>query len=377
MSYVAPMTPPNTSWRNATLPDNTAVFAIGDIHGQCDLLKPMLGAIATKISQLPAGVSAEVIFIGDYIDRGKSAPATIDLLLDFKHRMEQTPNVKTTFLCGNHDEAFARLMHAKDITGYDVYDPADPKNPLHCVSNPQGELSLRGWMLNLTSGGGITTLRDYCPEMEGEAKALLKDYKAEGATPELIARANMIHKACVAKVSEAHKQFFDEVAANSHKIIGGYLFTHAGIDPGRTLAEQGIGGPPLQGANYFNFLMLRDPFLWRDNLPNCPYVVVHGHTPSEINATDGLIADGQKNYRLCVDTKVYDEKGGLTCFMRNGDKATFMTAYNKQPEKVIEYFIPETEQHLAPVNAQQTPSTLCNRLYEIYTGRVDNYTLSV
>ena len=66
--------------------------------------------------------------------------------------------------------------------------------------------------------------------------------------------------------------------------------------------------------------MIRDKFLWRDSLPNCPYYVIHGHTPSEKKIDKIYIADRQKNFRLCIDSKVYDENGSLTYFYKDSQK---------------------------------------------------------
>src|SRR5438046_2247087 len=109
------MTKAFTTWRTAQLPPKTAVFAIGDIHAYHNLLGPLLKGIEAKIVQLPADVQSHVIFIGDYIDRGPSSPKTIDMLLEFEQRTKNT-NVVTTFLCGNHDEFFTRLLTAKEVT---------------------------------------------------------------------------------------------------------------------------------------------------------------------------------------------------------------------------------------------------------------------
>ena len=55
---------------------------------------------------------------------------------------------------------------------------------------------------------------------------------------------------------------------------------------------------------------------WTKKLNKCKYYIIHGHTPSEILKNKMIIAYTYKNYRLCLDTKVYAKNGSLTCFYK-------------------------------------------------------------
>lgn len=72
------------------------VFVIGDIHG-C-IAEP---EILLRHLEEREGLAAEdlVVFLGDYIDRGKESKQVIDLLLQFKFNFP-----KTRFLKGNHED---------------------------------------------------------------------------------------------------------------------------------------------------------------------------------------------------------------------------------------------------------------------------------
>ena len=70
------------------------LFAIGDIHGCKD-------ALVRLIDRLDLTPSDQVVFIGDYIDRGPDSKGVIDYLIEFKAKM---PN--TIFLKGNHEDMF-------------------------------------------------------------------------------------------------------------------------------------------------------------------------------------------------------------------------------------------------------------------------------
>lgn len=67
-----------------------ATYAIGDIHG-CFV------ALTTLIDALAPSRDDTLIFLGDYIDRGPSSCAVIDLLLRLPER------TKCVFLRGNHE----------------------------------------------------------------------------------------------------------------------------------------------------------------------------------------------------------------------------------------------------------------------------------
>lgn len=338
------MTKFRLNWRNAQLPTNTAVFAIGDIHAHDELLTPLLESVERKIATLSSDVQAYVIFIGDYVDRGSNTPRTLDMLLDFEKRMMIMPNVTTRFLCGNHDEYVKRLLEARCIVDEPVNACGDnQQNLMYLLTRRDGSINLRGVEIWLFTGGGITTLRDYCPDIEDAFfDAIGKCFNR--LHPEFsLDMVNMLMQRFIARVPQAHKDFFVRTYDNDHLILGDYLFTHAGIDPNQKLKAQGIGSGAarLCGKQYIDFLMIRDAFLWRDDLPYCHYVVVHGHTPSAIASGAAIMADGQKDYRLCIDTCVYAPNGAMTCFVRYDDEAGFIAINKTNPDHIIEYSIPQ------------------------------------
>jgi hypothetical protein len=290
-----------------------------------------------------------VVFLGDYIDRGPSAPATLELMLAFEQRVIVRPNSAVTFLCGNHDEYFSRVLTHRGLIDTPLPGHPKPRDLAYTGSTPKGELHINGVETWLFIGGGITTLRDYGQVwdetlFDRTQKSFRRDH------PEFsLARIEEDLGRAIAAIPAAHRAFFGRSRKVRYAIVGDYLMTHAGIDPARPLAQQGIGpeAPMLEGKALVDFLMIRNPFLWQESLPHCPYVVVHGHTPSDITAADNLIADAQKDYRLCVDTATYADNGALTCFMRKGDAAYFMAVNQAQPEYVSRYSIPPLGQATA------------------------------
>jgi serine/threonine protein phosphatase 1 len=79
--------------------DEPAIYVIGDIHG---CLRP-LQRLLTKIAPQPGD---EVIFIGDYIDRGPESREVVDYLLGLAYRC--------VFLLGNHEKMLLEYLDGKD-----------------------------------------------------------------------------------------------------------------------------------------------------------------------------------------------------------------------------------------------------------------------
>lgn len=70
------------------------VYAVGDLHGRSDLLGAMLRAIAED-----AGAAAhDIVFVGDYVDRGPDSAGVLARL----QALERT-QAHVTCLMGNHD----------------------------------------------------------------------------------------------------------------------------------------------------------------------------------------------------------------------------------------------------------------------------------
>jgi serine/threonine protein phosphatase 1 len=80
-------------------PDGPATYVIGDIHG---CLRPLQRLLA-KIAPQPGD---EVVFIGDYIDRGPQSREVVEHLLGLPHRC--------VFLLGNHEKMLLDYLDGKD-----------------------------------------------------------------------------------------------------------------------------------------------------------------------------------------------------------------------------------------------------------------------
>lgn len=79
-----------------------SLFAIGDIHGSYDKLVNLFNI-------LPVEENDTIVFLGDYIDRGKDSRKVIEFLLDIKNKRKNT-----VFLMGNHERMFLDYLGGKN-----------------------------------------------------------------------------------------------------------------------------------------------------------------------------------------------------------------------------------------------------------------------
>lgn len=89
------------------------IYAVGDIHGQTEQLERALELIAAD-----GGPEAEVVFVGDYVDRGPDSRSVIDRLM-----AGQTEGRNWTCLKGNHDRMFTWFM--EDFPREDPHLPVE------------------------------------------------------------------------------------------------------------------------------------------------------------------------------------------------------------------------------------------------------------
>lgn len=97
------------------------IYAVGDVHGKINKLKGLYTKILQDYSNYKSKYDCEIIFLGDYIDRGEDSRGVLNFLMS----LEDTDKIKHTFLLGNHE---LMLMDA-----YKSFH--DTKNPLDTLIN--------------------------------------------------------------------------------------------------------------------------------------------------------------------------------------------------------------------------------------------------
>jgi serine/threonine protein phosphatase 1 len=86
------------------------LYAIGDIHGERELLEELL-------ESLPLQDDDRLVFVGDYVDRGPDSRGVVDTLIRVQ---KERPCV---FLLGNHESMFLSFLgwHRKEYFGGDAF----------------------------------------------------------------------------------------------------------------------------------------------------------------------------------------------------------------------------------------------------------------
>ena len=192
------------------------IYAVGDIHGQLSELDHILSLI-----EKDGGGDAEIVFLGDYTDRGPDSRGVIERLIEGRDAQSNW-----TFIKGNHDRMFEWFM--QDPLRHDPY------------------LMVELYWLHQRLGGD-TTLASYGVDASGKQRE--KDVQAEARNA----------------VPQAHLDFLADLQLTH--IVGDLMFVHAGIRPGIPLADQ----------TEEDMLWIRQQFHTYTG-PH-PKLIVHGHTP--------------------------------------------------------------------------------------------------
>ena len=193
------------------------IYAIGDIHGQLDLLRQVHRRIADD-----GGEDATIIHVGDLIDRGPQSCGVVDHLIEGQVRGRDWVVLK-----GNHDRMLPAFLRDPDWV--------DP-----------GIKSGRPWIAH-DNMGAAATLASY-----GIADAYQREVAA-------------VHAEALARVPAHHVRWLDALPA--WHLTPRALFVHAGLRPGVDLRDQVED----------DLLWIRQPFV--EDHRDHGVLVVHGHTP--------------------------------------------------------------------------------------------------
>lgn len=167
--------------KSARAPDGTRVYGIGDIHGCADQLDSLMATIRQEEAAREA--ASQLVFLGDYIDRGPESRGVVERLIALKADRPQT-----VFLKGNHEASLLDFLR-------DPHDYAD-------------------WL----EWGGAETLESYgvAPMATRHAQDLAAEFRE--------------------RLPRAHVEFLEGLEL--WRSFGDYLFVHAGLRPGKPIEEQ-------------------------------------------------------------------------------------------------------------------------------------------
>ena len=188
------------------------LLAIPDIHGNLPELRRVLA-----LADARHGSAAQIVFLGDLVDRGVDSRGVIDTVL-----AGLSEGRDWIVLRGNHDQMFLEFLAEAEAR------PDAPHNEARWLSERAG-----GW----------ATLHAY--GVSGAAE------KGDWA-------------AVAAAVPQAHRDFLQGLP-RSHETEA-HIFVHAGIAPGIPMAEQDPD----------DLIWIREPFL--SDRRDHGRLVIHGHT---------------------------------------------------------------------------------------------------
>ena len=227
------------------------LYAIGDIHGQ-------LGMLLTALERIEAdgGVDAQIIFLGDYVDRGPDSRGVIDTLIQGKAQGRNWITLK-----GNHDRMFQWFM--EDVPRHDPH-------------------MLVGYHWFHERLGGVETMASY------------------GITFDDRTRLQDVHAQACPIVPQSHVDFLNALPV-THE-TDDLLFVHAGIRPGVPIADQ----------TEEDLVWIRQEF--HTHTDPHPKLVVHGHTPVKEATHYGnrINLDSGAGYGKPLSTAVFE---GTQCWL--------------------------------------------------------------
>ncbi len=220
-------------------PENACLYAIGDIHGRADLLDQLLTMIredASKHSQ-----PSQLIFLGDYIDRGLRSRNVIDLCIEIAAQAHKEDDwLPPIFLKGNHEEAL--LGFIQDPNKYQI------------------------WL----EYGGLATLASYGVRI-GSHSTKDNSYFLDIATK------------LRDRLPSSHFEFLNSLASLHQS--GDFIFVHAAIDPAVPINAQ---------KSHTLFWAEQSDFKFPAGYEQC---VVHGHTITP--------APTMFDFHISIDTGAY------------------------------------------------------------------------
>jgi serine/threonine protein phosphatase 1 len=228
------------------------IFAVGDIHGCRDEAVAMVDFI---IKDRGLDQQDQLIFIGDYIDRGPDSKGVVDLMLKIKREFP-----RTIFLKGNHEDMLLSFLGLEGTGG-----------------------------LGFIPNGGDATL---------------KSYGIEGAVgPDEVFR----------KIPPVHIEFFRTL--DSYAIIAGYVFVHAGLNPLRDLRDQSFEDLYwIRNEFIYNIHRFDKTVIFG----HTPFLDVLFHLPFKIGLDTGLVYENKLSCIELSAGEVFQiARGGKTVTVRS------------------------------------------------------------
>jgi len=220
------------SFHDARGPEDTVVYAIGDVHGRLDLLQKMHDAIAAETR----GRDWRIVHLGDYVDRGPASAGVLDLLAAWT-----AADDRVLALAGNHDLGFLDFLAMPDPAGL------------------------------FASYGGLQTAQSYGVTLD------LNDAKGFASSAGSLVRA----------VPRSHRDFLGTLSFSA--VLGDFFFCHAGIRPGIALDAQDKADLIWIRGDFHRYRELHPKVIVHGHTPVAEPEVL----PNRVNVDTGAFASGR------------------------------------------------------------------------------------
>ncbi|MGE5358913.1 MAG: metallophosphoesterase [Bacteroidales bacterium] len=197
-----------------------ATYVIGDIHGRLPPLADLLCQIEKEAVR-----SDSVVFVGDYIDRGRETKGCIEAILAFR----RGTRAEVICLCGNHEDWLLRTLH---------------------------DYRRHSWLLGMEA---FDTILSYSPP----AARALRDAVAAAGAEVITGEPILPYDLFFDELPATHLDFLQQLAV--YHRTPDCVCTHGGLDPARSRVEDQSREACLWGTDGF-------PGQYRG-----PEIVVYGH----------------------------------------------------------------------------------------------------
>ncbi|HEY1495684.1 MAG TPA: metallophosphoesterase [Candidatus Solibacter sp.] len=194
------------------------VFAVGDVHGDCDRLLKLLSA-AGLVEGSPAspkvhwaGGKRVLLFTGDLVDKGPKGPAVLALLQQLRTEAEQSGG-QVVVLTGNHEIDFLRSPlsdKAKEIASQFKAAGLNPEAVAACQGEPGAFLCslpfaarVNDWFFSHAGNSGGRTLKQLIADLQA-------GFDRDGYSTAQLTGANSLVQARLGEQGPGGKSWFED-----------------------------------------------------------------------------------------------------------------------------------------------------------------------
>jgi serine/threonine protein phosphatase 1 len=247
------------------VPVHMATIAVGDIHGNLEALGDILDQLRREACR-----GDTVVFLGDYIDRGRDTQGCVEGILGFQREVD----AEVVCLLGNHEDWLLRTLR---------------------------DHRRHSWLLGMEA---FDTIRSYSVDAVGT----LREAASKAGTELYLGQCRLPYEAFFDRVPVEHIRFFEELRLYYQS--EDCVCTHAGVDPRIVRVQDQTREALTWGAGTFP-----EGYDGAD-------MVVYGHRNNATLNADGWPAPTSVGRTIGIDTISH----GVLTAIRLPDRRLFQSA---------------------------------------------------